>query len=98
MADYRDNESGKIRMRAHSVHIDNRARMNVTGVIDVESFNEQEVLLDTEAGELAITGNNLHLAKLNLDDGQIVIEGEVIALDYEAPLPERRSLFSRMFG
>ena len=98
MNDYRDYEPGtKLRARAHSVHIDNSDRVNITGVIDVQSFNEQEVFLETEAGGLAVSGNGLHLAKLNLDDGQIIIEGEVIALDYEAPVQERKSLLSRMF-
>lgn len=96
MADYRDLESMKVRARAHSIHIDNRSRMNVTGVIDVESFNEQEVILETEGGSLQIDGEGLHLTKLNLDDGQVIIEGEVYALEYEPSTPERRGLFSRI--
>lgn len=97
MPDYRELESGKSRPRAHSVHIDNCSRTNITGVSDVESFHEQEIVLQTEAGGLRIEGEGLHLTKLNLDDGQVVIEGEVIALEYEPAIPERRGLFSRMF-
>lgn len=90
-------EGAKLRPRAHSVHIDNRCRVNITGVADIESFNEQEVLLATEAGGLRIEGENLHLSKLNLEDGQIILEGEIIALDYESGTPEKNGLFSRMF-
>lgn len=97
MPDYRDLDHVKPRARAHSLQIDNRSRMNVTGVSDVESFHEQEVILHTEAGTLRIEGDGLHLSKLNLDDGQVVVEGEVIALEYEASAPERRGLFTRLF-
>ena len=90
-------EVGKLRPRAHSIHIDNRLRISVTGVVDVESFNEQEVLLITEAGPLNIVGSNMHLSKLNLEDGQICIEGELLALDYEPPEAERRGLFGKVF-
>lgn len=97
MADYRDLDSGKPRLRTHNVHIDNRSRMSVTGVSDIESFHEQEIILETEAGIMRIEGDGLHLTKLSLDDGQVIIEGEVSALEYEAPNVERRGLFSRVF-
>ncbi len=88
-------EIGKLRPRAHSIHIDNRLRTSITGVMDVVSFNEQEVMLLTEAGALNLVGNSLHLAKLNLEDGQICIEGELLALDYEPPEGQKRGLFGR---
>lgn len=93
----RESDLGKLRPRAHSVHIDNRMRASVTGVLDVSSFNEQEVQLLTEAGPLTIIGSGLHLNKLNLEDGQISIEGEVIAMDYAPEEPERRGLFTKVF-
>ena len=91
----RDSDMGKLRSRAHSVHIDNRLRTSITGVMDVVSFNEQDVVLLTEAGPLNLVGTNLHLNRLNLEDGQICIEGELTALDYEPPETERRGLFGR---
>ena len=97
MNERRDAEITKLRPRAHSIHIDNRMRISITGVSDVESFNEQDVMLITEAGPLNIVGTNLHLSKLNLEDGQISIEGEILALDYEPPEPERRGMFGRVF-
>jgi sporulation protein YabP len=97
MADYKDFDGIKPRSRMHSVHIDNRARMSVTGVNDVESFHECEIILETEAGVLRIEGEGLHLTKLNLDDGQVMVEGEVTALEYEDTQPEKTGLFSRVF-
>lgn len=98
MADYRDLElGGKPRMRAHSIHIDNRSRSTISGVSDVESFNEQEIVLATEGGYLRIEGEGLHLSKLNLEDGQVAVEGEIIALEYEPPVQERKGLFGKVF-
>ncbi len=91
------NLEGSLRMRPHAIHIEGRALTSVTGVKDVVSFNEEEVSLLTEAGELHIEGINMHITKLNLDDGQVVLEGEVVALEYfEAP-EARGSVFSRLF-
>ena len=90
-------EGAKLRARSHTVHMENRSRISITGVCDVESFNEQEVLLATEAGGLRVEGDNLHLSKLNLEDGQIILEGEIAALEYESVQTERSGLFSRMF-
>lgn len=89
------NELTKLRPRAHSIHIDNRMRISITGVMDVVSFNEQDAILLTEAGPLNIAGTNLHLSKLNLEDGQICIEGELLALDYEPAGGGKRGLFGR---
>ncbi|MDO4573481.1 MAG: sporulation protein YabP [Clostridia bacterium] len=93
----KETEIGRMRARAHSIHIDNRMRTSITGVMDVLSFNEQEVMLMTEAGGLNIVGSGMHLSRLNLEDGQICIEGELMALDYEAEEGERRGLFGKVF-
>ena len=90
-------ESSQLRMRSHCIHMDNRQLMSVTGVKHVDSFNEYEIALLTDAGELHIEGNDLHISKLNLDDGQVVLEGEIIALEYSDEEQPRGSIFSRMF-
>ena len=59
MQDQRLLEGGRI--RSHSIHIDDRRLISVTGVKDVDSFNEQFVQLLTEAGELRIEGADLHI-------------------------------------
>ena len=87
---------GRERIRAHTVHIDSRQLLSVTGVKDVVSFNEQEVLLLTEGGELAVSGEELHITKLNLDDGVVALEGEIVSLDYDEP-QAKGSLFKRLF-
>ncbi|MCE5235796.1 MAG: sporulation protein YabP [Clostridiaceae bacterium] len=89
-------ESG-MRMRPHAIHIEGRTLTSVTGVKDVASFNEAEVELMTEAGELTIEGLNLHITRLNLDEGQVVLEGEIVALEYAEAPEARGSVFSRLF-
>lgn len=97
MNDARSMETG-LRLRAHSVHLDNRELLSVTGVRDVASFNECEVALLTDAGALTVEGTGLHITRLDLDDGQVVVEGEVSALVYEDDIPEKKgSLLKRMF-
>lgn len=90
-------DAGAIRLRNHCLHLDNREMLSVTGVKDVGSFNEHEVLLMTEGGGLSVDGNALHITKLNLEDGQVIIEGQIIAIEYDDMPAEKGSIFSRMF-
>lgn len=85
------------RMRSHSIHIDDRRLMSVSGVKDVDSFNEQAIRLLTEAGELRIEGVDLHITKLSLDEGLVMLEGDIYAMEYSDGVEERGSLFGRLF-
>ena len=76
----------------HTLLIEGRRRMRITGVLDVERFFEDEMTVRTEAGVLTVWGENLKLGKLNPEDGQ---EGNIVSIEYEQPEPERRSIFSR---
>ena len=95
----RDYEPTKaIRGHGHSISLENRERAVFTGVEDVESFNEDEVILLTEAGVIALVGQGLHISKLNLDDGQLVVEGFILGVDYaESPSGSQKGLLSRIF-
>jgi len=84
------------RIRTHSIHIDDRRLVSVYGVKDVDSFNEQWVQLLTEAGELRIEGTDLHITKLSLDEGHVMLEGAVCAMEYSDG-EERGSLLGRLF-
>lgn len=82
----------------HKVVIDQRRKIVVTGVEDVDSFNESEVIMLTNHGFITIVGDDLHISKLNLADGQIVVEGTVQSLDYADHEQERRKgFFSKAF-
>lgn len=90
-------EGSTLRLRSHSIHIENRELASITGVKDVASFNESEVILMTEGGGLTVDGTELHITKLNLEEGQVIIEGQIIAMEYDDMPVQRGSLFSRMF-
>lgn len=81
----------------HRLSLDNRAKLTLTGVEDVERFDEEEIVMSTSAGALTIKGEELHIEKLSLDGGEIHVTGRVDALTYQA---QRASggFFSRLLG
>ena len=85
--------------RPHTLQIDRRNRTAVTGVVDVSSFNEEEIVLRIDSGDMTITGHGLHIAKLLLEDGQLHIDGRVDGVLYEngATAGEKGSVLRRLF-
>ena len=74
-------EQGKGQKR-QEVKMLNRKIMEITGVKNVDSFDSEEFLLETELGFLAIRGQNLHMKHLSLEQGLVAIEGLVHSLAY----------------
>ena len=83
--------------KAHNLILEGRKRLNISGVEDVESFDEESVVVYTTKGLLVVSGKDLHIEKLSLDGGDLAIEGEVDSLRYEEETKERGGFFSRMF-
>ncbi|MCM3130771.1 MULTISPECIES: sporulation protein YabP [unclassified Paenibacillus] len=73
------------KLKQHSMTIQNRKLLDITGVMNVESFDSEEFLLKTELGHLTIRGNNLHIKNLSLEEGLLSIEGYVSSLVYLDP-------------
>lgn len=84
-------------LRKHHISLDNRERASITGVQRVDSFNEQEIVFLTDAGVVVIYGQKLHMSKLNLDDGQLVVEGLIFGIEYADAEESKGGLFSRLF-
>ena len=63
--------------------ITNRKNGSFTGIVDVISFDMNEVLLETQMGLLHIKGKDLHVNRLNLEKGEVDVEGEISSLVYE---------------
>lgn len=74
--------SEQIVKSSHSLLLDNRNTLNLSGVTDVAGFDEQTVNLSTECGVLIIKGDNLHINKLNLDSKDVCIDGTINSLQY----------------
>ncbi|NPV26920.1 MAG: sporulation protein YabP [Firmicutes bacterium] len=66
----------------HEIVLSNRQRLVLTGVLHVESFDEDEIILETNMGMLALKGQGLHVLQLNLEDGKLAVEGAIKTLDY----------------
>ena len=66
----------------HKMILNNRHSGNFTGILDVLSFDVNEILLETELGMLHIKGKDLHVNRLNLEKGEVDIDGQVDALNY----------------
>lgn len=95
----REEERRTVPKSTHSIVVQGRERVTVAGVLDVDSFNETEILLVTDLGLVTIVGEQMHISRLNLEDGQLIVEGYFVALEYSDVDAKRRgSLFSRLFG
>ncbi len=81
----------------HSLSMEGRRRLLVSGVTEVESFNEQEVLMGTTQGALAVHGQDLHMEKLSVDSGDVVVTGQIDALEYEDTPKTGEGFFARLF-
>lgn len=82
----------------HQVTLEDRERLTVSGVEEVERFDENSIVLTTSCGGLEIQGEELHIEKLSLDGGDLRVEGQITALLYEPQGRERGGLFSRLLG
>ena len=83
----------------HHIILEDREQLMISGVEEVESFDETSILLTTALGGLEVQGEGLHIEKLSLDGGDLKVEGQVNALIYsETGGRERGGLFSRLFG
>lgn len=84
-------------LKAHSVSMEDRCKMNVTGVEDVESFDESVIVMNTSQGDLIVRGSGLHIGKISLDVGQLSVEGVINELSYEEKQASA-GFWQRIFG
>ena len=83
----------------HRLELDGRERLVVSGVEEVERFDEEEIVMNTTAGTLVVGGTGLHIGKLNLGGGELHVDGTIHTLLYEDTLPARQGgLLRRLFG
>ncbi len=82
---------------AHKVTLVDRRRLEITGVEEVESFDENTIVMSTCQGDLVVRGEELHIETLSLDGGALRVEGTVESLTYEDAPESRGGLWSRLF-
>lgn len=92
-------EDKKVVKKIHNVILEDRHALTVSGVSDVDSFDEEAVVLYTEMGELTVRGTALHMNKLNVESGEVSIEGDIQSLSYrdDSPRSSGGGFFGRIF-
>ena len=82
----------------HRLELMDRAHLTVSGVEDVERFDESGVIMTTSAGTLIVTGEDLHIGKLSLEGGELYVDGRITSISYEDTPNRQGGFFSRLFG
>ncbi|MBQ9988491.1 MAG: sporulation protein [Clostridia bacterium] len=82
--------------RGHTLMIEGRSRAVISGVEELGSFSEETVAVFTADGLLTLEGDGLHIDRLNLEEGQMIVSGAVFGALYEEAEPPRMGLFARL--
>lgn len=79
--------------------LENRGKLSISGVLDVLSFDDQIVIVETELGLLNVKGENLRINKLSIDTSEVIVEGDIASLAYSEKDYEKKgaSLFGKIF-
>ncbi|MBQ6707896.1 MAG: sporulation protein YabP [Clostridia bacterium] len=92
MAEERNNEN-----IFHNINMENREMLTVSGVSDVDSFDDKAVTVFTDMGELTIRGENLHINSLSTEVGELSMEGRIDSLTYTDNRPQAKGFFNKVF-
>ncbi len=84
-------------MSEHNVTMKSRKHMEISGAVSVLSFDDEQVVLKTSMGICCVQGRGLNVAKLDLDGGDVFVDGEIVSLYYPEESEEKQSFFSRIF-
>ena len=84
----------------HNLNMEKRENVSMTGVLDVISFDEDMIVAETDMGILILKGENLHVNRLNLEKGDLEVEGLITNVTYEEEgsfSSPKGSLLSKIF-
>lgn len=90
-------EDKKIIKVPHNLILENRKNLNISGVKDVGKFDEENIIVITEMGELSIKGTQLHINKFSVENGELNVEGEISSLSYSDIQQNQGGFFSKLF-
>ncbi|HBT64091.1 MAG TPA: sporulation protein YabP [Ruminococcaceae bacterium] len=88
---------GKTIQMPHHLILEDRHALTVSGVSDVDSFDDMTVVIYTELGELTVKGEGLHINKLNIETGDLTLQGQIISLAYSEIQSRNDGFFGRLF-
>ena len=81
----------------HNLILEDRKALMITGVSDVDSFDDQTIVVYTDKGEMTIKGIGLHIDKLSLETGELKVNGNVVAIVYTDDKRPQGGFFGRLF-
>ncbi len=84
-------------LKPHKIEMEGRENLRVCGVEDVDSFDENEIRIYTTEGLLTVKGSDLHMSHLNVEDGNLTVEGEIDGLNYSNVEVSNGGFFSKLF-
>lgn len=89
----------KNRNMLQNIFLENREKLSISGVLDVFSFDDQIIIIETELGLLTIKGENLKITKLSLDTSDFIVEGYINNIFYSnnENVKKNQNLFSKIF-
>ena len=96
---YENKETINRTQKEHAVKLNNRKELEITGVKEVDSFDNEEFLLETVMGFLIIRGQNLQLKNLDVTEGVVSIKGKIYEFSYvdEQQQEKAKGFFSKLF-
>lgn len=83
-----------------NIVLENRERLNITGIVDVFSFDDQIIIIETDLGLLTIKGENLKINKLSIDTSDFTVDGKIDSLTYsnsEMASKKSKNILSKIF-
>ena len=82
----------------HNIILEDRRLLTVSGVSDVDSFDERAVTVFTDMGELTVRGSDLHINRLSVEVGELLLEGKIDSLSYQDQSPKSAGgFFGKVF-
>ena len=84
-------------LNKQNIILENRKRLTLSGVNDVENFDDSSITLITELGTLMVKGTDIRIEKLNLDTHEIIANGDFYLFEYISDENSKKGLFSKMF-
>lgn len=90
-------EENKANSISNNIILEDRSKLSVSGVKDVDSFDEETIIAYTDFGELTISGTKLHIESLSIEVGQLNVVGKIGSLVYLDQAPKSSGLFGKLF-
>ncbi len=79
------------------VIVESRRKAILTGISDVESFDEQEILASGACGDITIRGSELKICRLCVETGDMTVEGKIDSVSYD-DVKSNKGILGRIFG